>query len=390
MYDFKTSIDRTGTGAIKIDFAPEPVKGSGLVPLTIADQEFAVAPEIVEAVKKAADRRVFGYTYADPEYKVAVLGWMKRRHNWDAEGFRLFATNGVVPALALAVLALTQPGDGVVIQSPVYMQFAHAVRSNDRRIVENRLVEHDGRYEMDYADLDEKTRPDDVKLLLLCSPHNPVGRVWTEDELKRLGDICVRNNVVIVADEIHNDLLMNGAQHTVFANVPGMADHAVICTAASKTFNLAGLGCSNIFIKNEGLAEKFHAVCDRLGGGLVPYFARAATIAAYNECGQWVDELCSAVYSNFRMLRSFVEANLPMLRVIPLEGTYLAWLDMNALGLDNKQLAEHMLKFGLAFDEGDLFGENGSGFERWNLALPQDKLVVALFALRKAVEALKK
>ena len=389
MYDFKTSIDRTGTGSIKIDFAPEPVKGSGLVPLTIADQEFSVAPEIISAIKSAADRGIFGYTYADLEYRKAVDSWMQRRHNWNSEGFKLVTTSGVVPALSLAVAAFTEPGDGVVIQSPVYMQFAHAVKINGRRIVENPLINKNGRYEMDYDDLEEKTKPENVKLLLLCSPHNPVGRVWARSELERLGEICIRNNVLIIADEIHNDLLMSGADHTVFASIPGMAEHCVTCTAVSKTFNLAGLACSNIFFANEELANRFKSVSDRVGSGLVPYFSRVATIAAYNEAAAWVDELNLAVEANFDRLRSFVDANLPMIKVTQLEGTYLAWLDMRALGLDNESLEKLMLSRGLALDEGYLFGENGSGFERWNLALPSEKLDLALERLKSAVLSLK-
>lgn len=388
MYDFTTPIDRTGTGSIKIDFAPEPVKGSGLVPLTIADQEFAVAPEIRAAVKEAADRGIFGYTYADEAYKKAVFGWMRTRHNWECSDYNLITTTGVVPALSLAVAAYTQPGDGVVIQPPVYMQFAHAININSRRIVENRLINNNGHYEMDFEDLEEKTKPDDVKLMLLCSPHNPVGRVWTREELKKLGEICKKNNVIVIADEIHNDLLLDGAEHTVFASIPGMAENCVTCTAVSKTFNLAGLGCSNIIVKNDDIAKKLKEINGRFGSGLVPYFSRAATIAAYTKCSGWVDELNAAVGSNFRTLYDFVEKNLPMIKAIRAEGTYLAWLDMRALGLDNESLEKHMLANGLALDEGYVFGENGGGFERWNLALPKEQLLSALDRLKKAVDAL--
>ena len=389
MYDFETIISRANTGSIKTDIAPDPVRAAGLPPLTIADQEFAVAPEIREAIKQAADRGIFGYTYADTEYKEAVYHWMKTRHNWDPSGMKLVTTAGVVPALSLAVAAFTEPGDPVVIQSPVYMMFANSVNVNGRKIVENKLINKDGRYTVDFEDLDEKTKPDNVKLMLLCSPHNPVGRVWTLEELIRIGEICKKNNVLIIADEIHNDLLMNGAQHTVFASIPGMAENCVTCTAVSKTFNLAGLGCSNIFFPNEELAKRFKAYSDRFGSGLVPYFARAATIAAYTKCAGWVDELNGAVYKNYCMLRSFIAERLPMLRVSPLEGTYLAWVDMRALGLDNEALEKHMLGYGLAFDEGHLFGSGGAGFERWNLALPASLLEKALLCLEKAVNELK-
>ena len=385
MYDFKTHIDRTDTGSIKTDIAPESVKDSGLVPLSVADMELSVAPEIIEAVKLAADKGIFGYTYADREYSAAVRSWMKTHHNFDTEGFTLITTNGVVPALRFAVEAFLEKGEGVVIQPPVYMMFANAIETAERRIVENPLVFENGRYVMDYDDLDKKTSPDDVKLLLLCSPHNPVGRVWTKGELARLGEICAKNNVIVVADEIHNDLLLNGAEHTVFATIPGMDQISITCTATSKTFNLAGLSCSNIFIKNGSIAERFKKAADRAGAGLVPYFARAATIAAYTRCAGWVDELNTHIASNFELMYSFIERELPMLKVIRAEGTYLAWLDMRALHLEDKALEELVLAHGLALDEGYLFGSGGSGFERWNLALPTDILQKALTQLKLAV-----
>ena len=385
MYDFKTHIDRTATGSIKTDIAPESVKDSGLVPLSVADMELPVAPKIVEAIKQAADKAIFGYTYADSTYTQAVRSWMLSRHNFDTEGFKLITTNGVVPALRFAVEAFCEKGEGVVLQPPVYMMFKNAIETAERRVVENPLIFENGRYTIDFDDLEKKTSPADVKLLLLCSPHNPVGRVWTKDELIRLGDICKRNGVTVVADEIHNDLLLNGAEHTVFATLPGMDDISITCTATSKTFNLAGLSCSNIFIKNIEIAERFKKAADRAGAGLVPYFARAATIAAYTQCSDWVDELNSHIASNFDLMYSFIEHELPMLKVIRAEGTYLAWIDMRALELDDESLEKLMLSHGLALDEGYLFGSGGSGFERWNLALPTDILSKALEQLKSAV-----
>lgn len=385
MYDFKTHIDRTATGSIKTDIAPESVKDSGLVPLSVADMELPVAPKIVEAIKQAADKAIFGYTYADSTYTQAVRSWMLSRHNFDTEGFKLITTNGVVPALRFAVEAFCEKGEGVVLQPPVYMMFKNAIETAERRVVENPLIFENGRYTIDFDDLEKKTSPADVKLLLLCSPHNPVGRVWTKDELIKLGDICKRNGVMVVADEIHNDLLLNGAEHTVFATLPGMDDISITCTATSKTFNLAGLSCSNIFIKNIEIAERFKKAADRAGAGLVPYFARAATIAAYTQCSDWVDELNSHIASNFDLMYSFIEHELPMLKVIRAEGTYLAWIDMRALELDDESLEKLMLSHGLALDEGYLFGSGGSGFERWNLALPTDILSKALEQLKIAV-----
>ena len=390
MYDFTTAIDRTNTGSIKIDMAPEPIKGSGLVPLTIADQEFLVAPEIQAAIMKAAELGIYGYTYADKAYTDAVNSWMRRRHSWDCSDWHMFTTPGVVFALGLSVRAFTEPGEGVIIQPPVYPPFAGTVKRNGRNIVENPLIFRDGRYEIDFDDLELKANRSDVKLLLLCSPHNPVGRVWTRDELLRLGEICKRNNVFIVADEIHNDLILPGYEHTVFGTLPGMEDNCMICTAVSKTFSLAGLCCSNIFIKDEQAKEKFRIAQSKETLDHLPYFSRAATIAAYNESEKWVDELLAVVDDNFKYLYRFLEDNLPKLHAIHTEGTYLAWIDMRELGLNDEELEKLMLNNLLALDEGYIFGTNGSGFERWNLALPKQLLADALNRLKTAVDSLNK
>jgi cystathionine beta-lyase len=225
-------------------------------------------------------------------------------------------------------------------------------------------------------------------MLILCSPHNPVGRVWTKQELLRLGEICKRNNVIVLADEIHNDLIHNGAEHTVFASLGDFADFTVTCTAVSKTFNLAGLACSNILISNDTIADRFKAAAERENTSCVPYFARAATIAAYTKAEQWLDELNGVIESNFNLLYAFLRTELPMLNAIRAEGTYLAWIDMRSLGLSDSALEELMLKNYLALDEGYIFGTGGSGFERWNLALPQNELKAALERLKAAVLSL--
>lgn len=386
MYDFVTVVDRKDSGSIKTDFAPEPVKGSGFVPLTIADMEFRVCPEITEAIKVAADHGIYGYTYADNKYMNSVKNWMASRHNWTIEDDWLITTNGVVPALGIAVRAFTEPGDSVIIQPPVYPPFARSIIDNGRKIVSNPLICKDGHYEMDFEDLESKASRDDVKLILLCSPHNPVGRVWSFDELSRLADICKRHGVVVISDEIHNDLILDNNTHTVFANVPSGLENCVVCTAVSKTFNLAGLSCSNIFIPAPELRKKFAFQASISSGGCVPFFAKAATVAAYDRAGCWLDELLHHVEDNFKFMYDFVAERLPMLSVIRAEGTYLAWVDMRSLGLSNEDLEHLMLETGfLALDEGYIFGSEGSGFERWNLALPSSLLQNALLRLEKAV-----
>ncbi len=390
MYDFTTPIDRAHTGSIKVDMAPEPIKGAGLVPLTIADQEFAVAPEIRAAIKKAADHGIYGYTYADEEYRSAVDAWMLRRHSWNTANWTMFPTPGVVAALGLAVRAFTDIDDGIIIQPPVYPPFASAIKNNNRQLIENPLIYKNGRYEMDFDDLEKKASRKDVKMIILCSPHNPVGRVWMYEELQRLGDICKRNDVFILCDEIHNDLILPGNRHTVFANIPGMEDNCMICTAVSKTFSLAGLCCSNIFVKNSEAAQTFKATIRRDCRAHIPYFSRAATIAAYNEAEGWLDELLNVVQGNFELLYDYLDRELPMLHAIRTEGTYLAWLDMRGLGLNDDELEALMLKNYLALDEGFIFGSGGSGFERWNLALPRQLLEAALHRLKNAVDTAEK
>lgn len=389
MYDFVTPINRAHTGSIKVDMAPEPIKGSGLAPLTIADQEFHVAPEIQAAIKNAADHGIYGYTYADSEYIASVNLWMKKRHSWDTSDWTMFTTPGVVAALGAAVRAFTERGDGIIIQPPVYPPFASAIKNNDRILVENPLVYSNGRYTIDFDDLTAKAERADVKMLILCSPHNPVGRVWTKDELLKVGQICKQNNVFVLCDEIHNDLILPGNTHTVFATLPEMEENCMICTAVSKTFSLAGLCCSNIFIKSKTAVQRFKETLKRESLDHIPYFSRAATIAAYNECEGWLDELIETIDGNFHFLYDYLDNNLPMLHAIQTEGTYLAWIDMNALELSDDQLERLMLKNYLALDEGYIFGTNGSGFERWNIALPRHLLADALHRLESAVNSIK-
>ena len=386
-YDFTTKIDRSNTGAFKYDMMPEPLKGSGIVPMTVADMEFSAPPKVNEAVAKAAFHGCYGYTGPQGGYIEAVRHWQKTRHDWDIEDDWYVVTNGVVQALGVAVRAFTKEGDGVIIQTPVYHPFYGAVRDNGRRIVENPLTVTNGRYGMDFDDLEKKASDPSVKMMLLCSPHNPIGRVWTTDELSRVGNIAKRHGILVVSDEIHNDLIMPGNTHTVFAKVPGAFDNCVVCTAISKTFNLAGLSCSNIFVPNAQLKEKFAEQAHRDGCGCVPYIARAATIAAYNECADWLDELISVIEGNYRLVCDFISERLPEFTVTPLEGTYLAWIDMRPLEPDHKALTEFLVeKAMIADNDGEMFGSAGEGFRRWNLALPESELHAALTRLEKAVK----
>lgn len=385
-YDFTTHIDRSNTGAYKYDFMPEHLRCSGIVPMTVADMEFAAPPKVNEAVSKAAFHGCYGYTGPQGEYLEAVKRWQRSRHDWEVGDEWYVVTNGVVQALGIAVRAFTREGDGIILQSPVYHPFYGAIKDNDRVIVESPLIERDGRYEMDFDDLERKAAEPSVKMMLLCSPHNPIGRVWTREELLRVADICGRNGVLVVSDEIHNDLIMPGNEHTVFAKIDGARDNCIVCTAISKTFNLAGLSCSNIFVPNSALREKFSERAHIDGCGCVPYIARFATIAAYNECADWLDELIEVVEGNFELLRGFIEKRLPQFTVTRLEGTYLAWIDMRSLGMGHEALTDFLVNKALIADnDGFMFGPAGDGFRRWNLALPRDLLEEALIRLEKAV-----
>lgn len=386
-YDFTTKIDRSNTGAYKYDLMPEPLRGSGIVPMTIADMEFSAPPEVNEAVINAARHGCYGYTGPQGEYIEAVKHWQKTRHGWDIEDDWYVVTNGIVQALGIAVRAFTEPGDKVVIQTPVYTPFYGAVRDNGREIAENPLIERGGRYEMDLDDLEAKCADPSVKLMLLCSPHNPVGRVWTREELKRVSVIANRNGVIVISDEIHNDLILPGNAHTVFADIEGASGNCIVCTAVSKTFNLAGLSCSNIIIPNGRLREKFAKRAHMDGCGCVPYIARAATIAAYTKCAPWLDELLEVVNGNFEYLYSFIEERLPQLSVTRAEGTYLAWIDMRAVSTDHEALSKFLIeKAQIADNDGAMFGKAGEGFRRWNLAMPRSVLEGALERLERAVK----
>ena len=389
-YDFTSKIDRSNTGAFKYDFMPEPLRGSGIVPMTVADMEFSAPPEVNEAIAKAAYHGCYGYTGPDKPYMDAIRHWQKTRHGWDVSDEWYVVTNGIVQALGIAVRAFTEPTDSVLIMTPVYHPFYGAVTDNGRDLVETKLIDKNGHYEIDFEDLEAKAMLPSVKLMILCSPHNPVGRVWTYDELKRISDICLNSGVLVVSDEIHNDLIMPGNTHTVFASIPGAKDNCVVCTAISKTFNLAGLSCSNIFIPNPTLKEKFEKQAHTDGCGCVPYIARFATIAAYNEGSDWLDELLNVVSSNFKLLYCFIGERLPEFRVTRAEGTYLAWIDMRSLGLDHNSLNEFLInKARISDNDGEMFGSAGDGFRRWNLALPKAELEAALIRLEKAVRELK-
>ena len=381
-YDFTSIPDRRNCGSNKWNGAKNA--SPEFVPLSVADMEFYPAPEIVEAITETAKNSVLGYTSPTDEYFDAVISWMKRKHNFDVKKEWIINTPGVVDALAILIQASTSPGDGVIILTPVYYPFDMAVLAKSRKIIYSELIENNGRYEIDYADLEKKCKK--ASALLFCNPHNPVGRVWTKEELKKVADICCRNDVFIIDDEIHHDLIMPGYEHTVMANVGDFVlNNIAICTAPSKTFNLAGLQCSNIIIPDSKTRAKATA-CSLFNMQMgLNIFAYPACIAAYNECEDWLDELLGVVHENAVLVENFMAENFPEIRVFPLEGTYLQWLDMRKLGMTHVELKKMLEGAGLYLDNGELFGPLGRGFQRINLACAKVTIKKALERFLKAV-----
>jgi putative C-S lyase len=350
--------------------------------------EFKTAPEITGGLKDCLDNLVLGYTGPTRAYYDAVRLWMKERHSWDIKDEWIVNSNGVVAALYNCVKSFTAPGGGVIVMPPVYYPFYAAIERNKRRTVASQLIIRNGRYEIDFDDLEAKASDPDNKLLLFCSPHNPVGRVWEAEELKRIGDICLKHRVVIVSDEVHFDLIMPGFKHTVFAALgEEYARNLVVCTAPSKTFNLAGLRSSNIIIPDGELRQKY---LDEIGRSMsrpaLNILGYRACEIAYTRSGPWLDELIAVIDGNRKTVEDFMARRIPAIRVFALEGTYLQWWDCRALGMDYRELENFMVNEALLFlDEGYVFGGEGRGYERINLACPVSVLEAALERLERAL-----
>ncbi len=373
-YDFETIVDRSNTGSDKWDQMKRlnPQVSRGVVPFSVADMEFKTPPEIVEGLKRYLDSSILGYTQPTASYLDAVCSWMKRRHDWAIEREWIVGSPGVVSALFLAVKALTNPGEGVIIQTPVYYPFYAAAERNQRTLIKNPLIFTGSTYLIDFDDLERKARDPRNKVLIFCSPHNPVGRVWTPEELARVGDICLRNNLLIISDEIHFDLIMPGHQHTVLANISEeLANHTIVCTAPTKTFNLAGIQNSNIIIPNEEIRKAYLRTMATNGFHSLNVLGYKACEIAYTECEEWLEQLLEVVYHNHLELKKFIETEIPVIKAMGLEGTYLQWMDFRGTGLNEHELEERLHKEAeVFFGEGYHFGEEGAGFERMNLACP--------------------
>ena len=397
-FDFDEIIDRENTHSVKWDYHShggfaawdKTYRHNGddrVLPMWVADMDFRCPPAVTKALGDLAAHGIFGYSAKTDDYVDAVCGWFRNRQGWDAQGEWLITAPGVVPTLNVVVRAFTQPGDKVIVQRPVYYPFFRVTTNNGCEVVSNSLILEDGAYRMDLEDLEAKAKDPKTKLLILCSPHNPIGRVWTAEELTAVAEICARHGVIVVADEIHGDLMFPGETFTPFATLGDTAaQNTIVCTAPSKTFNLAGLHTSNIFIPNPALREKFaDTYANHTLPGMNP-FGIAATIAAYRGASDWLDGVMAYVAGNADRLIAFFGQEVPEIRAIRPQGTYLQWFDCRALGLDKDALENLMLNEAkVYFDEGYIFGEEGEGFERINLACPRSTLDEALVRIRDAI-----
>jgi len=386
-YNFDTVVNRYGTDCIKYDFSARFGKPSDILPLWVADMDFVCPDEIRDAVRKTADHGIYGYTDSDSSYFNAVAAWMKKQHNWDVQSEWLCKTPGIVFAIVQAIRAFTKEGDAVIIQQPVYHPFSRTVLDNRRKLVNSQLIYKDGRYTIDFEDFEKKITDSRVKLFILCSPHNPIGRVWKKEELVQLGTICRKHNVIVVSDEIHSDFVYAGNTHTVFTQAdPSFKDFSIVCTAPSKTFNMAGLQCSNIFIENSKLRKEFADEVSRCGCDELNAVAIAAGRAAYLYGENWLMQLKEYLADNLSFVRSYIKSEMPKAHLVEPEGTYLIWIDFSGYEYNEKELNDRIVnKAKVWLDEGSMFGPESPLFQRINIACPRITLEKCFRQLSKAL-----
>lgn len=386
--NFNEIIDRKDTNCLKYDFAVERGKPENVLPLWIADMDFKAPEYVLNKLSEIVDHGIFGYTDSKEDYFNALSHWYREYFHWEIEEEWLIKTPGIVFAIAATISAFTKEGEGVLIQQPVYYPFKEVILENGRNLVNSPLVYKEGKYRMDYEDFERKIVEEKVKLFILCSPHNPVGRVWKKEELETIGEICLRHEVLIISDEIHSDFVYPGNKHTVFASLSeDIAARTITCTAPSKTFNIAGLQISNIFISNPEIREKFQSAIAKTEYSQVNQIGIVASQACYEGGREWLEDLKEYLIENIHFTRKFLEERLPKITLIEPEGSYLLWLDCKALNLSEEEREERIVyKGNLWLDGGTMFGEEGSGFERINIACPRPVLEQALNQLEMALK----
>ena len=385
---FDAQICRKGTSSVKFDTAIQNGYPEDILPMWIADMDFQAPPCVLKALHEAIDHGIFGYSMVDDGYFEAVHSWFSRRFDWDVERAWMVHTPGVVAALATAVRCATQEGDSVLIQPPVYYPFYNVIRTNGRKIVESPLRYENGKYTIDFADFEQKIRENDVKMFILCSPHNPICRVWTKEELEKIGRICHKYGVTVVSDEIHCDFAHPGHDHTPFIKAcPELADRTIVCTAPSKSFNLAGLQVSNIFIPGESLRAAFRTQLDQMAFHEPNQLGLVACKTAYANAEQWLTGCKEYILENLAYVRSFLAEKLPEVKLVEPEGTYFAWMDCSGLGLSKEQLDDMLIhKAKLWLDSGSIFGDCAAQFQRMVLACPRATVIEAMQRLYRAVK----
>lgn len=387
-FDFNTITDRHNTNSIKTDLAVVRGKPADVLSLWVADMDFPTSPAILEALHKKIDHGIFGYSCLDESFHSALANWMKNEHNFTYDRRELVTTPGVVFALATAIKAFTKEGESVLIQTPVYYPFKNMIEANNRKTVTSPLFEKDGKWQIDFEDYEKKIVENDVKLFILCSPHNPVSRVWKRDELSRMAEICLRHNVIVFADEIHNDFVYQPNVHTVFSTLSAeVAENSVVSMSPSKTFNLAGLQFSTNFIKNPALRAKFKAERNKTGYDEPSLMGLVAARAAYEGGKPWLEELKKHLLSNIDFLRGYLAEKLPNVRLIEPEGTFLMWLDFSALGYSDSELDDIIVnKAKVWLDRGTMFGPEGEQYQRINIATPEPLLREAIDRIAGALK----
>lgn len=386
-YNFDELIERRGTDSLKYDATQRVFGSQDVLPLWVADMDFRTPDFVVEAIQKRVQHEIYGYTIRPESLYKSVIDWVKRHYNWNIQKEWIVFTPGVVPALNMSIMAYTNPGDKVILQSPVYYPFFWSINLNQRKLVNNQLVHAVDTYKMDLKSLKEQIDAD-TKLMLLCNPHNPVGRVWKREELLELAEICLERNIIMISDEIHADLILNGHKHIPFSTLgDDVANITATCLAPSKTFNLAGLSTSFMVIPNPDLRKKLEGVIENLhiAGGNI--FGFIALEAAYTKGDEWLEQMLRYVEGNIDAMIAFFAERIPRVKVIRPEGTYLVWVDFSGLGMSDQELRRFMIeKAKVGFNYGPDFGPGGEGFERINVACPRSTLMEALERIEKALE----
>ena len=384
-YSFDEIIDREGTACVKWDLRDKVFGNPDVLPMWVADMDFKTPGFITDAIIQRASHAVYGYSFRTEGYYSSIINWMQVHHGWTIERDWILFSPGVVPLLYMATLAFTNPGDKVLIQTPVYQPFYDAVQKNDRQLVYNPLILKENRYEIDFEDLDLKL--EGTKMMILSNPHNPVGRVWTKDELLKIGQLCLKHNVLIISDEIHCDLVFNAYKHIPTANLsPGIAAITLTCLASSKTFNTAGLSTSHVVISNPELRTKLDKVIQSVHVDSGNLFGAIASEAAYTHGAEWHQQLIDYLEGNVNLVRSFLLEKTPMVKLIEPEATYLLWLDFREMGLSQSELVKLLIdKAGLGLNDGIIFGKEGTGFMRINVGCPRSMLLDGLQRLERVM-----